>query len=328
VPTYRIGLVVLQAIGALSLIPYPFFILANVMSIAAPRQTLVGAIPYILLSAYPLLWIALYALAWRAMSGGSTGVAFALSSVPVLVGLCGIGLYIHSPGSGSAYGKAAGEARAQIEPLNPLLWKIWCAGGPKRVPGAPSVSVDQALKAIEADPGLVNLPVPPYGTPLKNALLNLAINVDGSLGNSKRESAARQQDLIRIVRSLVAHGARFTPVERTDLWRSWELRRALFDGPVTTESENPLVWQILKRDREGGEAFTIAKDELPLVNKATSLHGTPLYAALLTNGLYIFPELVNAGARLSPEEERDPAAAKALAEMLQKRPELRTVYEH
>jgi hypothetical protein len=63
-----------------------------------------------------------------------------------------------------------------------------------------------------------------------------------------------------------------------------------------------------------------------LINRPTRLHGTPLYAALLTNGFYILPELVKAGARLSAEEERDPAAAKALAQMFEQRPELRGVY--
>jgi hypothetical protein len=273
--------------------------------------------PYLLLSAYPVLWIALYALAWRAMSRGATGIAFAISSIPVLVCVCGAGLYWTGLGSAATdASKASESARAQIEPLNPLLWTVRSAGGP-------SVPVDQALKAIEANPALVNLPVPPYGTPLKNALLNLAVNIDGTLGNDKREMPHRQQDLIRIVRSLVAHGARLSPEERVDLWRTWQLRRALFDGPVDTASENPLVWRIVKRSRG---PFTIGEDERPLLNIPTRLHGTPVYAALLTNGFYIFPDLIQAGARLSPEEEQDPAAAKALDEMFQKLPELRTVY--
>jgi hypothetical protein len=102
------------------------------------------------------------------------------------------------------------------------------------------------------------------------------------------------------------------------------LKRALLDPPFDTQTENPLVWRILKRGN--GEQITLGAGEMPLINKPTRLYGTPLYAALLTNGFYIFPDLVNAGARLSPAEERDPAAAKALARMFEQRPELRAVY--
>ena len=47
-----------------------------------------------------------------------------------------------------------------------------------------------------------------------------------------------------------------------------------------------------------------------------------MYALLLKNGYYVFPEMWKAGARLTPEELRDPAASKALAEMLARWPEL------
>jgi hypothetical protein len=321
----RAGLIGLQAIGGLSIIPYPFVLLANIMSIAAPRQTLLGAIPYILLSLYPVIWIGIYVLAWRMLSSGSAGVAFALSSVPLLLCLCGAGVFLNSERSVKTfYSKAAGEKKAQVEPLNPLLWTIMCTGGPNRLPGGPQIPAEQAIKAIDANPRLVNVTVPPYGSPLNSALLNLAMNIDGTLGNDRRESAAFQQGLIRVVRALVAHGAQLNGDERVNLWRSWQLKRAMMDPPFDTQTENPLVWRILKRGN--GEQIIVRADERVLINKPTRLHGTPLYAALLTNGFYIFPELVNAGARLSAEEKRDPAAAKALAEMLEKYPELRGVY--
>jgi hypothetical protein len=242
----RIGLIVIQAIGALSIAPYPFVLLANVMSIAAEGQTLVGAIPYILLTIYPAVWIGLYVLAWRSMSGGATGgatgVAFALSTIPLLFCLWGAVWFFRDEKSVAAhYSKAAEETRAQVEPINPVLWAVMCAGGPNRIFGAPPVSVEQALKTIQANPPLVNVPVPPYGTPLNSALLNLAIRADGSLGNDTREASGRQQDLIRVVRALVSYGARLSADERTNLWRSWQLRRAMFDGPVTSAAENPLV---------------------------------------------------------------------------------------
>ena len=313
----RFGLIAIQAVGALSLLPYPFIILASVASMAAPGQTVLGALPYIFLSAYPAIFIGLYVLAWRALAGGAVGTAFALSLVPIACYACGAVFYIFGSRLEAGFSKAAGETRAQVEPINPVLWKVRCAGG--RQTDGPVVSVDDAIKEIDKYPALVNLPVPPYGTPLKAALLNLSIGADGTM-------SGKQEDLVRLVRVLVAHGAQLSIDERSDLWRSWELRRALFDGPVTTESENPLVWRIVKRDTSSRAPFAISKEELPLVNQPTKLHGTPMYAVLLTKDVYIFPELVRAGARLSPEEEEDPAAVKSLEEMFDRRPESRAVY--
>jgi hypothetical protein len=112
--SHRGGLIVLQAIGGLSIVPYPFVLLANIMSIAAEGQTLLGAIPYILLSIYPVVWIGLYVLAWRMLATGATGMAFALSSIPVLLCLCGAGLFFHSERSVKThYSKAAEEKRGR-----------------------------------------------------------------------------------------------------------------------------------------------------------------------------------------------------------------------
>lgn len=66
----RNGLIALQAVGALSILPYPFVLLANIMSIAAPGRNSTNSIPWILLSFYPLVWIGLYVFAWRAMARG------------------------------------------------------------------------------------------------------------------------------------------------------------------------------------------------------------------------------------------------------------------
>jgi hypothetical protein len=311
-------LIVLQVVGAITIVPYPFVILANVMSIAAPGQTLFGAIPFILLSIYPAVWLGLYVLAWRFLVTGSTGLAFALSSVPVLAGLCAVAFFVQSDKAVTThYAKSAEKTRSEVEPLNPLMWKIMCSGGPNRIQGAPVVTADQVVAAIEANPGLVNVEV--HGTPLRAALLNGAFNIDGTLGNDKREPPQHQQDMIRIVRTLVAHGAHLNAEERSDLGRTWQLRRAMLDGPITTENENSLVWKILGRNHQNDSLFKVTTGETPLINKPTRLHGTPMYAALLTGGFYIYPELAKAGAHLSPEEERDPAAVKALADLRQKR---------
>ena len=72
--------------------------------------------------------------------------------------------------------------------------------------------------------------------------------------------------------------------------------------------------------------FPCRKDEIPLLNKTTQLHGTPLYAALLQAAPDVIRSSFNAGARLSREEERDPAAAEALANLLEHSFELRRAY--
>jgi hypothetical protein len=78
----RSGLIVLQVMGALSILAYPFVLLANIMSLAAPGHTARTTLAWVLLSLYPFVWIALDIFAWRAMARGAVGLAFGLSSVP------------------------------------------------------------------------------------------------------------------------------------------------------------------------------------------------------------------------------------------------------
>jgi hypothetical protein len=302
----RTGLIVLQVVGALSLLPYPFVLLANVMSIAAPKQTPLGALPFLALSVYPLIWIALWIFSWRAMARGEAGLAFALSSVPLLACAVAVGLYAYGWASTlAAYSAQNNDMRQAVEPKNPLLWTL-SAG-----------SSAEALKAIETHPELVNVAVEGHGSPLNNALLKMpGANFDGTF----REDSS---GAIAVVRALVAHGARLTGEERENMWRSWQLRRALYDGPVTTEMENPLVWRIVTRKMGTYDSMPISVEDEPYLNKPTRLHGSPMYALLVTNGFWIFPDLWKAGARLTPEEQQDPAAAKALAQMREKHPELK-----
>jgi hypothetical protein len=305
----RTGLIVLQGIGALTILPYPFVLLANVMSIAAPGQTKLGALPFLLLSIYPLVWIALWVISWLALKSGATGLAFGLSSVPVLALVGAFGLYAFGLASVANFNKGqSDDVRRKMEPVNPLLWTIWRVGGAHRFPSGPVVPVNQAIQEVEANPARLNISVPPYGTPLNVAVSELAFAyTDSPLANTPY-----QQDVNRLVRALVAHGARFNEAEKTDLPAQWKLKRALYDGPITTATENPLVWRILTRQRDGVHLFTLRPDELPLLNQPTKLHGTPLYAALLEDGPDAVTELIKAGAHLSPEESLDPAATASL----------------
>jgi hypothetical protein len=181
---------------------------------------------------------------------------------------------------------------------------------------------EAALKAIDASPELVNQAVPPYGTPLYVTVGHLALKFDGSTINDTRE-----HDLMRVVRALYARGARFSPEERRDLRRPWLLTLALHEGPITTADENPLVWRILTRTRNGATLFSLRDEEGPLLNKRTALHGTPLYAALLQVAPDLYPTLIRAGARLSASEESNPAVAAAFARACAQGPELRCLLQ-
>src|SRR5262249_21677502 len=156
----------------------------------------------------------------------------------------------------------------------PLVWTVLCAGGPLRLPpNATAVSVDDALSAIEkADAKQLSDPAPVYGTPLNTALWNMRYGFDGTPRDGM------QQNQIRIVRALTARGAQLSDDER-DLKFAWLLKFALHEGPITTSRENPLVWRIVKRELSR-DSLELRPEEISLLNVPTSLHGTPLYAAL------------------------------------------------
>ena len=320
----RTGLIILQGIGALSLLPYPFVLLANVMSIAAPKQTLFGALPFLLLSIYPLLWIGLWVISWLALKSGSVGLAFGLSSVPVLAIVVAFVLYTYSEVSVARFYKSqADDVRQKMETANPLLWTIYRVGGAHRFPAGPVVPVDQAIREIDASPERMNIAAPPYGTPLNVAVSELAF----AFTDSPLAKSPYQQDVNRLVRTLVAHGAHFSETEKTDLPAQWKLKRALYDGPITTATgKSSGMANPDRASAMAADAFMLQLDELPLLNQPTKLHGTPLYAAMLEDGPDAITELIKAGAHLSPEEERDPAASATLQRILSNDSELQRAY--
>jgi hypothetical protein len=98
---YQIGLILLQTLGAIALVPYPAILVANVMQIAAERppgtlRFVKDASPFALLSLYPLLWLVLDLHAWRAFGRGAVGRAFLLSAIPVALTLAAAGAWIAS----------------------------------------------------------------------------------------------------------------------------------------------------------------------------------------------------------------------------------------
>jgi hypothetical protein len=338
----RKGLIALQVVGGLSILAYPVVLLANIMSLAAPGHNLANSLPWVLLSFYPFVWIGLYVFAWRAMARGAVRLAFGLSSIPAFACAIGFGIYVFSWisfGLGMAGVGKGGLHSVTYPDHNPLVDSITLAGQDIQLAPGPAAAVEKALHEIDANPTLVNRSVPGHGTPLNVALGNLSISLDGTINGDRQ----RQHDRIRLVRALVAHGGHLNSNEATDLRKTWALRRALYDGPVTTRSENPLVWRIVTHDRgdskpfnpltdklpprrDGPAAFSLKVDEMPLLNRSTRLHGTPLYAALLEDARDACSVIIKAGGRLSADEERDPAASAALQSVFERDRDLRSAY--
>jgi hypothetical protein len=338
----RNGLIVLQAVGALSILAYPAVLVANIMSIAAPGHTFRSSLPWVLLSLYPVVWILLDVFAWRAMAGGAVRLAFGLSSIPVLACLLVAGIFAFG-WIGFLLGTAGignGGLHVKTYPSsNVLLDSISRAAQDTQRQSGPSGAVAQALRDIDANPTLLNVSTPAEGSPLNVVLNKLSISLDGTINGDIQ----LQQDRVRLVRALVARGGHLNKDEATDLRKTWVLRRALYEGPVTTATENPLVWRIVthdrgdsmrfnpftdklppRRDRPAG--FLLKEDEIPLLNRATRLHGTPLYAALLDNAIDVCSVIIRAGGRLSPEEEHDSASMAALEDVFAREVDLRLVY--
>lgn len=338
----RTGLIVLQAFGALSILPYPFVLLANIMSMAAPGHTPASTAFWGLLCLYPLVWIGLYFFSWRALGHGSVGLAFGLSSLPALACLVVVGLYLYSwvgVGLGMA-GVGNGGIHTQIlTKSNVLMDSITLACEDIQVPTGGATALQKALQNLEANPTLVNVSVPGHGTPLNAVVSNFSVTIAGTITGDPQ----RRDDRIQLIRALVEHGAQLSKEEATDLQKTWRVRRALFDRPVTTATENPLVWRIVRHDRGDSKPwnplteplpprndtpapFVIRPSETELVNRPTRLHGTPLYAALLDNAPDVSTVIIKAGGRLSQEEEHDPGASSALNALFEHTPELRTEY--
>src|SRR5579872_3823773 len=210
----RAGLILLQVVGAIALIPWPAVVVASVMSLAAerpagaPRFTPVSIL-FLLAPLYPAIWVGLDLWSWRALRNGSAARAFALSSVPLLLAMVASGVWYWSDGSVRDYRKTeARKVQEEVEAKNPLVWTLLCAGGSRRLAAAPHVTVDQALQAIAASER-INGGVPHYGTPLQTALKNLCYRFDGT------PCDGHQRDLGRLVHALVNRGAQLAPAERT-----------------------------------------------------------------------------------------------------------------
>ena len=337
--TNQAGIIVLQAIGALSILPYPFVLLANIMSMAAPGRTPATTLLWALLSLYPFLWIALDILAWRAMRRGAARLAVALSSIPAAatVGAGGILLFSWISFSLGTAGVGSGGLHSTTYPTNnEAIDSVILAEKDIEMGHDPGGSVERTLRRVDANRKLLNAAVAPYGSALNVALTALSIRLDGTMPPEPHR--------VELVRGLLARGARLSADEAMDLRTTWRLRRALYEGPIRTTEENPLVWRIVTHNRGPSKPFNPMTDKLPprsdtpppfvldagdsaLLNRPTALHGTPLYAALLDHAPDVASVMIHAGGRLSADEERDAAAAAALRSLFEHDPALKAAYD-
>lgn len=308
----KVSLVALQVGGGLSILAAPPALIFAMCFWDAPNAS---RNPLYVIAVYPFVGVGLLIFSWRALSRGHSVLAFSLSSVPalcsiVIVGLAGWMVNDNRKGVESFKVEQAeryNKERREIEPVNPVLWAILCS----HMCETPT-PVGQVLRTIEANPTLVDTVVPGfeyYGTPLDLAVRTLRMDLGGAQSGDR--------DRIGVVRALVAHGAHLSGDRKNDLRERWRLKMTLNEEPDNTASENPLVWRIVTIDKDA--FFSLHGDEIPLLNKSTNLYGTPLCAALLKRDLvngsvlyYLFFELLNAGAHLSKEEERDPAVTASL----------------
>src|SRR6185369_16754935 len=122
---WRVALVLLQALGAVTILPYPAIVVANIMSIAGegPRglKRLRYTLPYLLLSLYPIVWLWLYKRSWREMSAGNASLALELSAIPVVAGMVAATVWkISDRPQREHYAARAQTVRQAVEKANPL----------------------------------------------------------------------------------------------------------------------------------------------------------------------------------------------------------------
>lgn len=330
----RTTLILLQALGAILILPYPAILVANVMSMAAPGRTVATTLFWGALSLYPLVLIALDVMAWKAWSRGAVKLAFGLSGVPAIAVIAAVSFYV--VGTVGFFVAPGRSMRSTTFPSNnPVIDPIYWAEKDIDIGRDAAGAVARTLRQVDGNPGLINTAAAGYGTPLHVALGSLDFKTDGS-------SATDQRYRIELIKGLIARGARLSGEEAADLRTSWLLRRALHEGPIATARENALVWRIVTHDRgpskpfrplvdtlprPGTEpAFVIRGDEAALLNRATQLHGTPLYAALLDKAADVAGVVIRAGGRLSAGEEQDAAVTAALRSFFEQNPELEGVY--
>jgi hypothetical protein len=146
----RTVLLILQGLGALTLLAYPGVLLAGIMSLGAaddapallvwPWKALLAAS-----LAYPLIWALLWWLSWRALRQSRSRRAFLLSSPPALIAVVGLALSgaVNMFGTEGEYSPTAAIEHATKQ--NPLAGALLSFG-------AGVMSATELRQAVERAP--------------------------------------------------------------------------------------------------------------------------------------------------------------------------------
>jgi hypothetical protein len=328
--TTKVKLLVLQGVGAVTLLFYPGVILATIMAVGSQRggdtglAASMGPILLVASCAYPVIWAVLWWSSWRALRRGEARRALVLSAPPAALAFIGVVgtmvvTLLASLGVGDRH--EALLARQQ----NPLAASLI------EFPNG-SLNWRELQEEIRnADPALLSKEVEYDGTPLRIALrsTNLASSLDSSLA---------PRHALEIVRLLVARGAKLSTAElETDadtVWMAHTIERGVTLPDRGAAQENPLVWTIVtaraqdERSLEAAVESAAAKDRA-LLNRITRAYGTPLRAALLRKFNRAAELLIARGAIPSVTEADVPSFARQLDALLAEssNPQLRDVYE-
>jgi hypothetical protein len=311
----RTLLIALLAAGGVGVLAWPFVAIPSVMSAAAPGFRLFSwsGLLLALLFAYPVLWIAAAWMGWSAWrSGAALAPAAALAAIPA-VAAAGFGLWLFSAQQAASGRRSASEEaeRARIQPANPILWMI--LGLDTADSAARTRELVSAVGGASSE--TLNKSVPPYGTPLREALLRLPLDRNGEWISQPPELETAHRRLREAARLMIERNASLGDGadELYLVWRRDRIAKHADFEAASTAAENPLVWELVNQR----PVTAWLKPEL--VNLPATLYGSPLRAALLMDIRDRTEELVQAGARLTPVELAEPATAKAWAEFQKRR---------
>ena len=339
--TPRRWLVVLQILGALSLLIYPGILLANVMSLAAPPSpnpglldALVKGLLWVMLG-YPLIWIVLWWLSWRVLRRGSTTLAFVLSTPPALF-FAALGVVLLG---GSFYGASMmRDYEASRSRVGQVVAAQNALAGSLLLYETEDVSWDALRSAIEsADDTQLNTPVTVPMAEIPGLEVTtfeavaikpqspLALALKHSNLDRSYDTATAQARFLEAARLMIGRGARLSEEEgRTDVrlaWMAEVLPRGVALPDPRAEQENVLVVRIMSADGSNEAEVSnliheYSRTRPELLMRATTTYGTPLRAALIRNATHHIESLLYTGALLSDAERAIPSVAYALEQFL------------
>jgi hypothetical protein len=327
--TTKQKLLVLQAVGALTLLPYPGVILATIMSAGSQRGTglvaLIGPMLVVAAVAYPVLWAALWWSSWRALRRGEVRRALILSASPAALAVIAVvSMVVIAVLSSLGIGDRTEALLAREQnilaahliefPDGTLTWR----------------ELQEEIR--NADPALLSKEVDYAGTPLRIALT--ATRLASSL-----DSSQAPRHTLEIARLLLARRAKLSAAEletEADLvWVAQTIELGVTLPDPGAAQENSLVWTMVTAGAQDEQSLegaieAAATTDRALLNRATRTYGTPLRASLLRKFTRAAEQLIARGATLSVAESGIPSLAHQLDALLSEsaNPQLREVYEH